>query len=275
MCLSYAGLPLYLLHSPLLILNANWALLQIPECYSLIVRCITCSILNYFYGLTSSLSEKTLLPFYHMFVAHLFLQPLFLPHRGFNVILHVWCSTVLWPKRVPYREHSSNYNCWGHISGFQWCDCHYICIVAVLNPPVCCEVAKGAIVGGLVVTQLEICFFRNFWAFDTQQSIAAVINRSHMTVEINSWHFTAPINLKGVDSFLNILWKLVQFLKKTEFLAITKFRVTSEVPVSLNHHSVCQYWFVMRSSEPKVQKSQVLFGFYSEAVSWESELFHV
>lgn len=49
-----------------------------------------------------------------------------------------------------------------HISGFQWCDCHCICIVAVSNPPASCEVAKGAIVGGLVATQLEICIFRNF-----------------------------------------------------------------------------------------------------------------
>ena len=111
MCLSYADLPLYLLHGPLPIFSANWALFQIPKCSSLIVRCcLRCLILNYFYGLTSSLTEKTLLPLYHMLVAHLFLQPQLLPHRGLSVISHVWCSTVLWPKHVPYREHSSNYD---------------------------------------------------------------------------------------------------------------------------------------------------------------------
>jgi len=105
-CLSYAGLPIYLLCGTLLILRANWALFQIPECYSLIVRCcITCLILNYFYSLTSSLTEETLLLLYHMLGAPLFLQPHLLPHRGLTVISHVWCSTVFWPKHVPYREH--------------------------------------------------------------------------------------------------------------------------------------------------------------------------
>jgi hypothetical protein len=70
-CLSYAGLPLYLLHGPLLILNANLALFQIPKCCSLIVRCcIACSILNYFSGLTLSLAEKMLLQLYHMLASN-------------------------------------------------------------------------------------------------------------------------------------------------------------------------------------------------------------
>jgi hypothetical protein len=125
--------------------------------------CITRSLLTYFFSLISYLTEGSLS--YRMFDAQLFF--------GLNVYLTE--NTVLTTTAGVTSLVSSGVT-----------DCHYICVVAVSNPPASCEVATGAIVGGLVATQLEICFFQNFWAFDTQQSIAAVINRSHMNVEIHT-----------------------------------------------------------------------------------------
>ena len=100
---------------------------------------ITCLLLTYIFSLISYLTEGLLS--YHMFDAQLF----------FGLSVYLTENTVLTTIAGVTSLVSSGVT-----------DCHYICTVAVSNPPASCEVAMGAIVGGLVVTQLEICFF---WSF--------------------------------------------------------------------------------------------------------------
>jgi len=96
-------------------------------------------LLTYFFSLISNLTEGSLS--YHMFDAQLF----------FGLYVYLTENTVLTTTARVTSLVSSGVT-----------DCQYICIVAVSNPPVSCEVATGAIVDGLLGDPVGDLFFLEF-----------------------------------------------------------------------------------------------------------------